>query len=80
MKNTFGINFIKLKKEFEEQIKKAYVDGSKQGAITTLCLIYDTMEKAGLETTNFLFDLLRDIAKRNDCENLDEYIKNIFRA
>ena len=62
--------FEEMKAAIQAQIKEAYMDGVHQGAITTCAIIYGTMRAAGLEETNFLFDMLRDISKQHGEENL----------
>jgi hypothetical protein len=60
-----------------QQIKKAYMEGAHQGAINVCSIIYSTLLTAGLEETNFLFDILRDIAESHGCHNLSEEVKHI---
>ena len=64
--------FQGLKDTMKEQIKNAYVEGAKQGSIITCTLLYNVLQKMGLDTTNIIYDFLRDIAKKNGCDNLDE--------
>ena len=59
-----------LKDAVQKQIKEAYMEGAHQGAITTCAIIYTTMRTMGLEEDNFLFDILRDLAKKHGCEDL----------
>ena len=63
--------FEGMKGALQEQIKKAYIEGANQGAINTCAIVYATLSTAGLETSNFLFDILRDIATSHGCADLD---------
>ena len=62
--------FNELKEAVQRQIQEAYMEGAHQGATTTCAIVYQTMRTAGLEEDNFLFDILRDIAKTHGCEDL----------
>lgn len=62
--------FEDMKAELQKQIKEAYMEGTHQGAITTCAIIYSTMRSAGLEEDNFLFLILKDLAKLHGCEDL----------
>ena len=62
--------FEGMKDALQERIKDAYIEGAKTGAITTCSIIYATMTAAGLEEDNFLFIMLKDIAKQHGCEDL----------
>jgi tRNA threonylcarbamoyladenosine modification (KEOPS) complex Cgi121 subunit len=62
--------FDELKEAVQQQIKEAYMEGAHNGATTTCAIVYQTMRTAGLEEDNFLFDILRDIAKAHGCEDL----------
>lgn len=63
--------FDGLKDIMREQMKDAYMEGAHRGSITTCAIIYATMRTAGLEEDNFLFFILKDIAKQHGCENLE---------
>ena len=62
--------FNDIKEEVQKQIKEAYMEGAHRGSVTTCAIIYTTMRTMGLEEDNFLFDILRDLAKRHGCEDL----------
>lgn len=62
--------FEDMKAELQKQIKEAYMEGAHRGAITTCAIIYSTMRTAGLEEDNFLFLILKDLAKQHGCEDL----------
>ena len=62
--------FEGMKTALQERIKDAYMEGAKTGAVTTCVIIYSTMAAAGLEEDNFLFRMLKDIAKQHGCEDL----------
>jgi hypothetical protein len=54
----------------QKQIKEAYLEGTRQGAITTCATLYRTMQEAGLEEDNFFYALLKNIAKFHGCDDL----------
>lgn len=60
-----------------EQLKEAYIDGTHQGAISTCAIIYKTMKIAGLEEDNFLFYMLKDLAEKHGCKDLEATIEQI---
>ena len=62
--------FDELKETMQRQIKEAYMEGAHHGAATTCAIIYQTMKTAGLEEDNFLFYILKDLAKQHGCEDL----------
>ena len=62
--------FDGLKDLIREQLKDAYMEGAHYGAATTCAIIYQTMKTAGLEEENFLFYILKDLAKQHGCEDL----------
>lgn len=64
--------FDGLKDLMREQMKEAYMEGAHRGAITTCAVIYQTMKAAGLEEDNFLFLILKDLAKQHGCDDLAE--------
>jgi hypothetical protein len=69
--------FNGLKDLVKEQFKEAYMEGSHYGATTTCAIIYQTMKTAGLEEDNFLFYILKDLAKQHGCENLPMLAENL---
>lgn len=62
--------FDGLKDMMRKQTKDAYIEGAHRGSITTCAIIYATMRAAGLEEDNFLFYILKDLAKQHGCEDL----------
>jgi predicted phage-related endonuclease len=76
--DSFNASVEKLKNNIQEQIKEAYLQGSDVGSVTTCAIIYKTMSDMGLEKTNFLFSMLRDIAAAHKCDNLEETVKEMF--
>jgi tRNA threonylcarbamoyladenosine modification (KEOPS) complex Cgi121 subunit len=64
--------FDGLKEAVQRQIKEAYMEGAHHGATTTCAIIYQTMKAAGLEEDNFLFLILKDLAKQHGCDDLAE--------
>lgn len=66
-----------LKEIVHKQISEAFMEGAHQGSITTCAVIYSTMMTAGLEADNFLFEMLKDLAKQHGCENLHEVAERL---
>ena len=69
--------FDELKEKFKKQVQEAYRTGANEGAISPAFIIYDFLVQLGLEKSNIIFNLLKDIAKKHGCEDLDEYAKKI---
>ena len=69
--------FDGLKDIMREQLKDAYMEGAHRGSITTCAIIYATMRAAGLEEDNFLFLILKDIARQHGCEDLETEAEKI---
>ena len=65
--------FQDIKDFLEQEVKQAFLDGAKTGAISTCRVIYTTFTKAGLAEDNILFAILKDIAKHNGCDDLATY-------
>lgn len=77
MSNNDNKAFEQLREAVSKQVQDAYKEGARQGAIGTAAILYNIMESIGLETDNILFDILRDIAKRNGCEDLPQRVKEM---
>ena len=69
--------FNGLKEAVQRQLKEAYMEGTHYGAITACAIIYQTMKIAGLEEDNFLFYILKDLAKQHGCEDLPALAEKI---
>ena len=69
--------FESLKNKVNEEVKKAYIEGTHKGAIVTVAIIYDVMQAAGLEENNTHFLILKDIAKQHGCNNLKQVIEEM---
>ena len=68
-----------LKETFSDAVQRAYIEGAKQGSITTAAILYNVLAGMGLEETNVIFDILKDIANKHGCTDLKaecEKIKN----
>lgn len=65
--------FSALEKAFQKQIHKAYIAGAHEGAISTASTLYTVLVNMGLEKDNIVFDILKDIAQRHGCNDLDAY-------
>ena len=73
MKKEFDALIADTREIVKEQIKEAFLDGAKAGAIGVCRTLYETFIAAGLEADNILFLILKDIAKTNGCEDLVKY-------
>ena len=62
--------FSELSELMHQQIKEAYIEGIHKGVETACAIIYQTMKTAGLEESNLLFYILKDLAKQYGCEDL----------
>ena len=65
--------FNELKDTLKKQLQEEYIAGTREGALVTVSTIYTVLTNIGLEKDNILFDILRDIAQRNGCNNLESY-------
>ena len=72
---TKDINELKaiMEKEFQEMYKQGYAAGT----VSTCGILYKTFQIVGLEETNVLFTILKDLASKNGCPDLDEYAKKM---
>jgi hypothetical protein len=73
IKEEFDALIAETRETVKEQIKGAFIDGAKAGAIGVCRTLYETFTAAGLEQDNILFLMLKDIAKANGCEDLVKY-------
>ena len=73
MKKEFDALIADTKEIVKTEIKNAFLDGAKAGAIGVCRTLYETFAAAGLEQDNILFLMLKDIAKANGCEDLVKY-------
>ena len=74
MKKEFDALMAETKQIVKDEIKNAFLEGAKAGTVSTCAILYETFTKAGLEESNVLFALLKDIAQHNGCPDLVEYI------
>lgn len=65
--------FNELKDTLKKQLQEAYMAGTREGTLITVSTIYTVFANMGLEKDNILFDILRDIAQRNGCNDLESY-------
>lgn len=80
MKKEFDALMAETKQIVKDEIKNAFLEGAKAGSVSTCAVLYETFTKAGLEETNILFTLLKDIAQQNGCADLVEYINARYTA
>ena len=66
--------FDGLRGLLRKQMHDSFMDGVKQGSITTCAIVYETMRAAGLEEDNFLFLMLKEMAKKHGCLDLAEEV------
>jgi hypothetical protein len=70
-KEKLELDMSKLKDIVKEEVNKAWKDGFSQGTILTCATLYKTFSLAGLEGSNVLFAILKDIAKGQGCGDLE---------
>lgn len=66
-----------LRNLIKEQIEKAFKEGTRVGELNTACVLYDVLSGLGLEKDNVIFDILRNIAQRAGCNDIEEEIQRI---
>lgn len=66
-----------LKAAMEKELQEMYKQGYAAGAVSTCGILYKTFQIAGLEETNMLFAILKDLASKNGCPDLDAYTKKM---
>ena len=67
----------KLKELLQAQFKESYMEGVHQGAITTCAIIYHTMRATELKENQILFTILKDLAQKHGCEDLNPIIEKL---
>lgn len=71
MENNNLVQMIEEMRELtKKQIKDAYIEGAKQGAITACSILYNTFIALNIPKENIIYDFIKDIAKQNGCEDL----------
>ena len=65
-----------LKEMVKAEIEKDWRDGFNAGSLNTCYVLYRTFQSVGLEETNMLFTILKDIAKNTGCEDLKKYVED----
>jgi hypothetical protein len=70
-KEKLELDMNKLKDMVKEEVNKAWKDGFSNGTILTCATLYKTFSLVGLESSNLLFTILKDIAKSQGCEDLE---------
>lgn len=75
IKQEFQQVLDETKEVVKEEIKNAFLQGVDTGAVSVCGIIYETFIKAGLESDNILFTIVKDIAAAHNCDNLEEYIE-----
>lgn len=76
-KMKLELDIIALQKTIKKQVSKAFKEGVDTGAIVTCATIYKTFLRTGLEESNILFTIIKDIAKGHKCEDLPAYIQKM---
>ena len=67
----------KAKELLKETMTSVWKEGYEEGTITTCAILYKTLLNAGLEETNILYLILKDLAATFGCQDLTEYMNNM---
>ena len=70
-------DIFSLRNAVKEQMAEMYMEGAKAGAISTVSTLYSVLETLGLPESNILYDFLRDIAKKNGCDDLKAHMEMV---
>lgn len=68
-----------VKATIKEQMNKVWREGYSTGAVTTCAILYRTFANAGLEKTNIIYTILKDMAASEGCQDLEEYTNNMSK-
>jgi 2-hydroxy-3-keto-5-methylthiopentenyl-1-phosphate phosphatase len=74
---TFNAAMDKLKEDVKNEVSNAYKQGAKDGTILTCATIYRVLEMTNLSKDNILFNILKDLAARQGCEDLASKAKEL---
>lgn len=74
---TFNAAMDKLKEDVKNEVSNAYKQGAKDGTILTCATIYRVLEMTKLSKDNILFNILKDLAARQGCEDLSAKAKEL---
>jgi hypothetical protein len=66
-----------LKATMQKELQEMYKQGCAAGAVLTCGTLYRTFQIAGLEETNILFTILKDLAEKNGCKDLKKYVEDM---
>ena len=66
-----------LKAAMQKELQEMYMQGCAAGAVSTCGILYKTFQVAGLEETNMLFTILKDLAEKNGCKDLKKYVEDM---
>ena len=64
----------KLKATMQKELQEMYMQGYAAGVVSTCGILYKTFQLTGLEETNMLFAILKDLAEKNGCKDLKQYV------
>lgn len=67
----------KVKELLKETMTSVWKEGYEAGTLTTCAILYKTLLNAGLEETNILYLILKDLAATYGCQDLTEYMNNM---
>ena len=79
MKEKTGLteDVDKLKATMQKKLQDMYMEGYTVGAVSTCGILYRTFQLVGLEETNMLFTILKDLAEKNGCKDLKKYVEDM---
>lgn len=71
------VDITNLKNLIHEQIEKAFKEGTRVGELNTACVLYSVLSNMGLEKDNIIFDMLRDIARKAECDDIEAEVQRL---
>jgi vacuolar-type H+-ATPase subunit D/Vma8 len=66
-----------LKAAMQKELQDMYMKGYAAGAVSACGILYKTFQFAGLEESNMLFTILKDLAEKNGCKDLKAYVEDM---
>ena len=67
----------KVKEFLKETMTSVWKEGYEAGTVMTCSILYKTLLNAGLEETNILYLILKDLAATYGCQDLIGYMDNM---
>jgi hypothetical protein len=70
-------NMEHLRGIIKTEMEKSWKEGYAAGVISACGVLYKTFQIAGLEGNNMLFTILKNLAEKNGCKDLEQYSKTL---